>query len=183
MADFHGDGRLGGIRIKTGAGNIALDQTGPAHLSSGAGSVNVERTVGSTEITGAGDMNIGAIEGEATLNNLNGKTWVGEVTGGLRAKSANGDITVERAHRGVTAKTANGHIHVGEITQGSVVLETASGGVDIGVRQGTTAFLDVNTRFGRIHSSLDAASAPEPSEETAEIRARTAFGDIVIHRS
>jgi len=182
-ADFRGNGRLGDIIIKTGAGDIRLDTTRQLHLTTGAGSVTVNRAVGRTELTGAGDMRIGVINGEAEIKNLNGKTWVGEVTGALRVKSANGDITVDLAHAGVGAKTANGHIQIGEVVSGSVVLATAAGGLEIGIRDGTAAWVDAKTQFGRVHNDLGSAEAPEPSQETVEIRARTSFGDIVIHRS
>jgi hypothetical protein len=183
LADFRGDGRLGDIRIKTGAGDVRLDQTGELHIETGAGSVTVDRAVGHTVITGAGDMRIREIDGEAEIKNLNGKTWVGEVTGGLRVRSANGDISVERAHADVGIKTANGSIQVGEVSRGSVVLETGSGGLDIGIRYGTAAWVDASTRFGRVDNSLGTADGPDLSQEPVEIRARTSFGDIVIHRS
>jgi hypothetical protein len=183
FADFRSHGRLGDVRIKTGAGEIRLDQTGQLHVETGAGNVTVDRAVGRTEITGAGDMRIGEIDGEAEIKNLNGKTWVGQVTGGLRVKSANGDITVGRAGAEVGAKTANGSIQIDEVVRGSVVLETGSGGLDIGIRDGTAAWIDANTRFGRVHNALDTADGPESSQETVEIRARTSFGDILIHRS
>ena len=108
---------------------------------------------------------------------------MGEVAGALRVKSANGDITVGRAHAGVGATTANGSIRVGEVVRGSVVIETASGGLEVGIRPGTIAWVDANSRFGRVHNTLDAAGGPDPAEETVEIRARTAFGDIVIRRA
>lgn len=182
-ADFRGSGRLGDILIKTGAGDIRLDSTRQLHLTTGAGSVTVNRAMGRTELTAAGDMHIGEIDGEAEIKNLNGKTWVGEVTGALRVKSANGDITVDLAQADVGAKTANGHIQIGEVVSGSIVLATASGGLEIGIRDGTAAWVDAKTQFGRVHNDLGSAEGPEPSQETVEIRARTSFGDIVIHRS
>jgi hypothetical protein len=183
FAAFRGDGRLGEVRIKAGVGDIQLDQTGPLHLDAGAGTVTVERATGRTEIASAGDMRIGEIEGEAEIKNLNGKTWLGHVTGGLRVKSANGDITVEVALAGVGAKTSNGSIRIGDVVHGVVVLETGSGGVDIGIRGGTAAWVDASTRFGRVHNSLEAVDGPEQSQQTVDVRARTAFGDVAIHRS
>lgn len=182
-ADFRADGRLGDTRVESGAGDVRLDQVGPLHLATGAGSVTVNRATGNSKITAAGNMRIGEVDGEAEIKNLNGKTWVGEVTGGLRIKSANGDITVDRAHAGVVVKTANGSIQIGEVVTGSVVLETGSGGLDIGIRHGTAAWVDATTRFGRVHNGLGTADGPEASQESVEIRARTSFGDIVIHRS
>jgi hypothetical protein len=182
-ADFRGNGRLGDTRIKTGAGDIRLDSTRQLHLASGAGSVTVNRAVGRTELTTAGEMRIGEIDGEAQIKNLNGKTWLGEVTGTLRVKSANGDITVDRALAEVVAKTANGHIQIGEVVSGSVELATASGELEIGIRDGTAAWVDAKTRFGRVHNDLGSTDAPESSQETVQIRARTEFGNIVIRRS
>ena len=43
MGDFHGDGRLGDCRIKTGLGRIRLDQAGTLNLKSGAGDISVDR--------------------------------------------------------------------------------------------------------------------------------------------
>jgi len=182
-ADFRGNGELGDVWIKTGAGDIRLDSTRQLHLASGAGSVTVNRAAGHSELTTAGEMRIGEIDGAAEIKNLNGKTWLGEVTGALRVKSANGDITVDRAHAGVGAKTANGHIQIGEVVSGSVELATASGELEIGIRDGTAAWVDAKTQFGRVHNDLGSAEGPDPSQERVEIRARTSFGNIVIHRS
>jgi hypothetical protein len=34
-----------------------------------------------------------------------------------------------------------------------------------------------------VHNQLDSADGPGPSDQTAEVRARTGHGDIVIRRS
>jgi len=183
FTDFRADGRLGDTRIKSGAGDLRVDLTGELHLASGAGNVTVNRAAGSGTITAAGDIRIGGIDGDVEVKNLNGKTWIGQAGGGLRVKSANGDITVDRAQADVAVKTANGSIRIGEVTRGSVVLETGSGGLEVGIGQGTVAFVDAATRFGRVHNALETTSAPESSQETVEIRARTSFGDIAIQRS
>jgi hypothetical protein len=183
FADLRVDGRIGDTRIVSGAGDIRLDETGESHLATGAGNVTVNRATGRTEITGAGEMRIGEIDGEAEIKNMNGKTWVGEVTGGVKVKSANGDITIDRAQAEVAVKTANGSIRIGEVVRGSIVLETGSGGLDVGIGTGTAALVDARTRFGRVHNALESVDGPETSQETVEIHARTSFGDIVIHRS
>jgi DUF4097 and DUF4098 domain-containing protein YvlB len=128
-------------------------------------------------------MHIGALLGSSEIKNLNGKTWLGEVQGSLRVKAANGDVTVGRAYSDVNVKTSNGSIQIEEVISGVVVLETGSGGLDAGIRNGTAAWVDATTRFGRVHNTLDSADGPEGSNSTVEIRAHTAFGDITIHRS
>ena len=83
----------------------------------------------------------------------------------------------------VGAKTANGDVRVGEVARGAVVAQTAFGKVEIGVLDGVAAWLDLNTKFGRVQNDLGAAEQPAPGEEAVEVRARTSFGDITIHRS
>jgi DUF4097 and DUF4098 domain-containing protein YvlB len=118
----------------------------------------------------------------AAIKNSNGDTWVGVAGGDLRLNAANGSIAVDRARGSVGAKSANGDVRLGEVVRGSVGLETKIGDLEVGIREGTAAWLDVNSRFGHVHNSLDAADVPEPSAETVEVHARTSVGEIVIRR-
>ena len=183
FADIRGDGRLDDVEVKTGAGDVRLDRTGALRVRTSAGNVAVEEASGRAEIVAAGDMTVGAVTGDADVKNLNGKTWIGRAGGAVRVKSANGDVTIEDADRDVTVKTANGNIRLGQVTRGSVTIETAFGGLEIGVRQGTAAWIDATTKFGRLHNNLAPSDDPEPSAETVQVRARTSFGDVLIARS
>jgi DUF4097 and DUF4098 domain-containing protein YvlB len=184
MGDLGCEGRLGECRFKTGMGNIRLDHTGALHLRTGMGNIDVDRASGEADVTtGSGDVRIGQIEGAAVIKNSNGDTAVGEVIGDLRVKSANGRISTDRAHASVTAKTANGNIRIGEVANGAIVLETAAGELEIGIREGTAAWLDVGSKYGRVRNSLGETGSPEQSEATVEVRARTSYGDITIQRA
>jgi DUF4097 and DUF4098 domain-containing protein YvlB len=184
MGDFDCEGHLGECRFKTGMGNIRLDHTGAVHLKTGMGNIAVDRALGDADVTtGSGDVRIGQVEGAAVIKNSNGDTAVGEVTGDLRVKSANGRISVDRAHASVMAKTANGNVRIGEVMRGAIVLETAAGELEVGIREGTAAWLDLSSQYGRVRSSLDESASPEQSEATVEIRARTSYGDIKIDRA
>ncbi len=184
MGELDGEGHLGECRFKTGMGNINLDHAGAVHLKTGMGNIVVDRGSGDADVTtGSGDVRMGQIEGAAVIKNSNGDTTVGEVTGDLRVKSANGRITVDRAGASVIAKTANGNIRIGEVVNGAIVLETAAGGLEVGIREGTAAWLDVSSHYGRVRNSLDESGGPEQSESTVEVRARTSYGDIKVHRS
>jgi DUF4097 and DUF4098 domain-containing protein YvlB len=184
MGEFGCDGQLGDCRFKTAMGNIRLDQSGTLHLKTAMGNIAVDRAVGDADVTTAsGEVRIGQIEGAAVIKNSNGDTAVGEVTGDLRVKSANGRISIDRAHASVIAKTANGNVRIGEVMGGAIVLETAAGELEVGIREGTAAWLDVSSQYGRVRNSLDETDSPEQSEATVEIRARTSYGDVKIHRS
>jgi DUF4097 and DUF4098 domain-containing protein YvlB len=185
MLDLRGEGRLGECRVKIAAGQIRLEGTGALHVSTSAGNVTVDHVAGNADVvTGSGDVRIREIDGAAVIKNSNGASWVGEVSGDVRLNAANGGIVVDKALAAVDAKTANGNVRIGEVVRGSIGLQTSMGELEVGVREGTAAWLDVKSTFGTVRSSLTAAdSGPAKSEETVEVRARTAFGDILIHRS
>ncbi len=177
-------GRLGEVRYKAGAGAIRLDETGPLQIRSGAGDISIERVGGRAEIaTGSGAIEVGAVDGPAAVKNSNGDTWIGDTTGELRANAANGRIAVDRTRAAVFAKTANGDIVLGTVASGEVIAETAFGTLDIGVLDGVPAWLELKTSFGNVRNELESADRPESGEEAVEIRARTGYGDITIHRS
>jgi hypothetical protein len=184
VAALHCRGRLGECRYKTGIGDIQLDQAGVVQLRTGVGDITVERAGGDAELTtGSGSVQIHHIDGTAVVKNSNGDTWIGEVTGDLRVNAANGRISVDRACETVAAKSANGDVRLGEVAHGAVFAETALGKVEIGIRDGVAAWLDLNTRFGNVHNDLDAAERPVSGEDAVEVRARTSFGNITINRS
>jgi DUF4097 and DUF4098 domain-containing protein YvlB len=184
VADLHAEGRLGECTFKTAVGHIQLGQTGKLQVSTGGGDITVDRAVGHTEVsTGTGTVRVREIDGTAVVKNSNGDSWLGEVTGDLRVSAANGRISVDKAGATVGAKTANGGIRVGEIARGSVVLETSLGELEIGIREGTAARLDLSSTFGSVRNSLTASDGPAPSDETVEVRARTSYGDILIRRA
>jgi hypothetical protein len=184
VAAFSCKGRIGECRYKVGAGDIRLDQAGPVQLKSGAGDISVDRAVGDAQITtGSGAVVIGSIDGAAVVKNSNGDTRIEEITGDARVKAGNGRIFIDRANAAVTAKTANGDVRLGEVARGAVVAETAAGTVEVGVRDGVAAWLDLNTRFGNVQNDLEASGPPEPGEDPVDVRARTSWGDIIVRRS
>ncbi len=184
VAALRSTGELGAFRFKTGAGDIDVDQAGPAAIRTGAGDVSVGRVAGDLAAsTGSGVIRIAAVDGAAVIKNSNRETWVGDVGGDLRVNAANGNISVDRVGASVTVKTANGDIRLGEVAPGAVVAQTAFGKIDVGIRQGVAAWLDLDTGFGRVRNDLADAERPDAGEETVEVRARTSYGDINIRRA
>ncbi len=54
----------------------------------------------------------------------------------------------------VVAKSSNEDVRVSAVVRGSAVLETRAGDVEVGIREGTAAWLDVDARAGRVHNAL-----------------------------
>jgi hypothetical protein len=183
-AALSSSGRLGELHYKTGVGAIRLDETGPVHVRTGAGDVSLEHAAGRAEIkTGSGSVEVGRVDGPATIKNSNGATWIGDVAGELVANAANGRIAVDRPRAAVRAKTANGEILLGAVARGEIVAETGFGNVDVGVVDAVPAWLELKTSYGNVRNELDASERPGPGEDAVQIRVRTGFGDITIHRS
>ncbi|CAM5343864.1 DUF4097 family beta strand repeat-containing protein [Streptomyces narbonensis] len=183
IGDFTGEGPLGECRVKASLGDIRLAEAGVTHLRTGHGDIHVHRATGRAEIHGQGRIECDEITGPAVVKNGNGEIAIGEITGALKANSANGRITVGLAHASVDARSANGAIRIDEVVRGVIRLQAAAHDVEIGVRESTAAWLDVNTRVGAVRNGLGAAEGPDTSEETVEIHARTGVGDIVIRRA
>jgi DUF4097 and DUF4098 domain-containing protein YvlB len=160
------EGRLGDVRIDSRYGDIRVDRSSAVRAH-----------------TSAGDIEVGLVDGTAEASTSYGEIRIGRASGALRLDSACGDITVTSALSSVGATTKYGQVRVLEAVRGSLVLETAYGAVEAGVRAGTAAWLDVASASGRVRNLLTASEGPQGSEETVEIRARTSHGNIVIRRA
>jgi DUF4097 and DUF4098 domain-containing protein YvlB len=135
-----GEGRLGEVRVKSPAGDIRLDTTGPLQLKASHGCSTVDRVEGMAEITSStGNVRVGLVDGSAVLKNSHGTTTVGAVIGELWVSGANGGIDIARAEASVTGTTTNGYLRVAEVACGEVQLETSNGSIEVGIREGTAA--------------------------------------------
>ncbi|MFN8099945.1 MAG: DUF4097 family beta strand repeat-containing protein [Dermatophilaceae bacterium] len=107
----------GGIRIKSGSGDVAVVATvGDGTISTGSGSVRIG-TVARTQAvkTGSGDIEVGVSHGD------------------LRVSTASGSVSVDRMARGaVGVRTASGDIRVGVMSGMPVWTDivTATGSVE-----------------------------------------------------
>ncbi|MDT9691183.1 DUF4097 family beta strand repeat-containing protein [Streptomyces sp. P9(2023)] len=179
-----GEGRFGEVRVKTSAGDVRLDTTGPLTLNVSHGAITVDRVEGMAEITtSTGNMRVGIVDGPAVLKNSHGSTTVGAVLGELRVSGAHGGIDIARAEGSVTGTSTHGHLRVAEVARGNVQLETSNGSIEVGVREGTAAWLDVTSQRGQVRNTLAASEGPEQTEDTVKVRARTNWGNIDVLRA
>jgi DUF4097 and DUF4098 domain-containing protein YvlB len=175
-------GRLGATRVKSSM--VDLDTTGDLWVRAMHGNVTVANADGGVEITADhGQIRLGAIAGDAVLKASHGTIMVGECGGELEAKLSYGDLDITKALDSVTAKTAYGSIQLHEISSGSIQVESGYGQITIGVRPGVPAWLDLSSKDGRVRNELAGDRAPDPSEQTVAVRARTQYGDITIQHA
>jgi hypothetical protein len=184
VGDLTTTGRLGDVSYKTGLGDAQFDEAATLTWSSGAGNVLGNLIRGKADITTAsGRLRVGDLGDGGVLKNSNGTTVVGAARGPIKVRSANGDITVEQATDDVEAKTANGAVRVLDAVRGSLTLETAMGEIEVGIREGSAAWLDIKTKFGRVRNEMTASAAPAEHTDKVEIHANTAFGDVTVRRA
>ena len=177
-------GRLGATRIKASMGPVELDTTGDLWLRAGHGNTTIGTAEGGIEITADhGQIRVGTVTGDAILKASHGSILIAESGGDLDAKLSYGDLDITKALGSVSAKTAYGSIQLREVSSGSIQVESGYGQVTVGVRPGVAAWLDLSTRDGHVRNELDGDRAPDASERTVAVRARTQYSDINIQRA
>lgn len=185
-ADIEGRGRFGSLDVQTGSGEVEFEQLdGEARVNAASGDVSLESVGGDARInTASGDQQIGSVAGDAKLNSASGDVVVRSAGGEVEVNTASGDVQVEEAGSSVTVNTASGDHVVGSAFKGRVTLKSASGDMQIGIREGSTLFVDARSRSGDVRSELPVSDAPpEGDAPHVELHANTMSGDIRISRA
>jgi len=186
LGDFQADGVLGAVVLKTDFGAVRLAETGPLNVRSGFGEISVEGVSGPAEVHGgSSNIRIGAVDGPAGVSTSNGKVRVGVITGPATVKCSNGSVSVDRALSAITAGSSNGEVRIGEVVRGTVSATSKNGGIEVGIREGSAAWLELNTEVGRVYNELASSDAPGAGDpvDKVEVHASTKLGDITIRRA
>jgi hypothetical protein len=150
--------------------------------SADASSLHARGTLGDVRfLTGAGDIELDAAA-DVWLRTGSGSISVGHVAGDLTATSSAGPILAARTEGSVTARTSFGPITLGEVAGGTIKARTSSGSIEIAVRDGVPAELDL-TATGPVHNHLGLRNHPDPDGRRVDVRATTGFGAITIRRA
>lgn len=184
VADVDVTGALGRCEVKLGVGSVRIDGATSLRAATGMGDVTADRVTGDVDVTtGSGAVRVTEVHGRAGLGNSNGDTWVGLVTGPVRVKAANGDVQVDRADGDVELTSSNGSLRVQDVAAGTVTLRASVGSIDVGVREGTAAWLDATTKLGSVSSRLAPTDTPAPDSARVQIHAHTGYGDVTVRRA
>ncbi|WP_066586633.1 DUF4097 family beta strand repeat-containing protein [Cellulomonas timonensis] len=177
------EGRLGDVSLTLNGGEARIEEAARLDVKVSAGDVVVGRVTGPVGIkASAGSVRITELAGDGTIKASNGATAIGDVTGSLEVVGANAEIAVGRVRGALTAKSAHAGIRVANVESGTVTLATGYGAIEIGVPEGTAAWLDVTSEHGAVRNQLTPTNGPTDGEATAEIHASTAYGDIIVRR-
>jgi hypothetical protein len=176
-------GRLGTCQVRTDYGDIHLDEAGPVEIRSRHADISVEHATADLEITtSSGDVRIGTVEGSASITDNDSDITLTEARGPLQLRGSHGDMAIDRLYADLLARNAYGSVRVTELVEGTSDIATTYGEVEIGIAEGTAAWLDVRSDTGTVRNRLDEHPGPDDFDHTAEVRARTRDGDVLIHR-
>ncbi|WP_392544059.1 DUF4097 domain-containing protein [Oryzobacter telluris] len=177
-------GVLGVVDIDNGMGDISLDRVERVTGRTAMGDVHVERVAGTADLrTSTGTVTIRAAGGDVAVRSSVGDVSVGAIEGRIHAVTTTGDVRIESARGDVTASASAGDVRIQRVQGGVVTVDSSYGRVDIGVAEGVAAWLDVEARHGAVRSELTDGQPPADGDPTVELRVRSGYGDIVLHRA
>jgi DUF4097 and DUF4098 domain-containing protein YvlB len=185
-AEVEGRGRFGSVEVETGSGDVEFGEiAGDVNVNAASGDVQLGSIGGNARVnTASGDQTFRTICGEAKLNSASGDVLIREAQGEISINSASGDVIVREAASSVGVNTASGDQEIGSVTSGKVTLKSASGDLKVGIREGSTLWVDARSRSGEVTSELPVSELPpDGNGPTVELRANTMSGDIAVARA
>jgi DUF4097 and DUF4098 domain-containing protein YvlB len=167
-ADVRGRGRFGWLEADSASGDVEFDEI--------AGDATVNAA--------SGDVTVRSIAGTADVNTASGDVELGRVGGELVAKSASGDVLIDDAGAAVKIRTASGDQRIGGVTAGSVELQSMSGDIRVGIRQGSNVRVDARAMSGDLSSELELGDEqPSDGAPLVELKAASMSGDVNVVRA
>jgi DUF4097 and DUF4098 domain-containing protein YvlB len=122
--------------------------------------------------------------GDVEVNSASGDVEVDLVEGRLHVNTASGDVALHEAESDVRVRTASGDVELRSVASGKVDVQSASGDVQVGIRQGSTVYIDASSMSGDMSSELEVSDTPPASDGPAvDFRARTMSGDVTVRRA
>lgn len=180
-ADLVTHGALASCRLKSGSGELRLEQIGSGDVIAGSGDLSIERVGGDLRAkSGSGDVSLREVSGSADITTGSGDMQVGTVSGSLSTKTGSGEVRVGQAGGQVTITAASGDVVVDQASAGTVTVRSASGDIAVGAAAGLPVWTDLNTISGHIDSRLVPLGQPAEGDPFLELRLRTVSGDIRV---
>ena len=165
-ADFEGRGVFGSLALKTASGDV-----------------QAERVDGEVQIqTASGDVELGTASGPARVQTASGDVAIGRADRQLRAQLVSGDLTVRDARDSVEGQTVSGDQRLECVAAGSITLQSVSGDIRVGVRQGANVWMDVRSLSGDTSSELTPTTDAPPDDDAplVELRIKSVSGDVQV---
>lgn len=179
-------GPIGSSSLTTAYGNITAGEVAELTAKTVHGEISLERVSGTTGLT-ASSVLVGEVYGNATVKATQGNVGVGLVMGQLAVASGYGNIDVRTVMGDVEAKAAYGQVRLGDAVSGTARLDTSFGDIEVGIRQGTLTWLDLDAKGGAVRNELDVAGPglqdDDGTSDHLKVTARTNHGSVRVFRA
>lgn len=181
-ADLDASGRLGTAKIKSGSGEVRIDEIGAdALVETGSGDIEIDSVLGDLRVkTGSGDVEVDRLAGSAAISTGSGDVEIGTSHDDVQMKSGSGDLRIRDAHGDVALTTGSGDLTVDVMHRGGLQAKNASGDIRVGIPANVPVWTDISCVSGSVTSNLAGAGQPREGQDYIELRARTVSGDIVL---
>lgn len=178
--DLRTTGGLTEVELRSGSGDLHVGVAGRAIVTSGSGDSRVDRATTVEASAGSGTITIG------TAEDVGARTGSGDIiidrAAGLRGTTGSGDLRIGETST-ATLRSGSGSIQVKLVRSGEIGASSASGGITVGVADGTPTLLDCQAVSGRVRSELEPSGEPGEGEDSVVLRLRTASGNITVLRA
>jgi DUF4097 and DUF4098 domain-containing protein YvlB len=118
------------------------------------------------------------------VKSVSGDVTVVAVTGRSTLQTVSGDLHLEEAGDSITAQTVSGDQSFDSVVKGNVTLKSVSGDMQVGIKPGSSLWIDAKSVSGDTTSDLPVGDAPpEGDGPLIELKATAMSGDIQIVRA
>jgi DUF4097 and DUF4098 domain-containing protein YvlB len=158
-----------------------------ARLEVKAVSADVEArgAFGSSDVkTVSGDVQLDRVDGELAVKTVSGDVGAYAVSSRATLQSVSGDVRLDEAGGPVTVQTVSGDVRLDSVREGAVSLKSVSGDMHVGIRSGSSLWVDAKSVSGDTSSELELGDVPEGGDgPLVELKATAMSGDIRIVRA
>jgi hypothetical protein len=163
---------------------VRLDHVAALRGHLAAGEVAVGHIAGTADLQGgAAEVRIGEVAGVVRYTGSTGSVRIGHALSDVDLSGARGRFDIDRADGDVVAKAAHCPIRIGRLSRGRAELANAAGGIEVGIAEGTAAWVDADSTKGAVRNDLPAQDDHREYADQVRVYARTRLDDIVIHRA
>jgi len=162
---LHADGVLDGVRVRTGSGDVEVGDVRQVDVKAGDARVVINGTPDNVSfVTGNGHLTADGV-------------------GDLMFKAGNGNATVGTSTGSVWVKGGRVGLDLASVEKGEVVFQTGAGSAHVGVVEGTSVQLDLQSSLGDVRCDLDMEDGAPSGGSSLKVKLFTGLGDVVVARA
>jgi DUF4097 and DUF4098 domain-containing protein YvlB len=133
----------------------------------------------------SGDVRCVRVDGRSSATSTSGSVEVGSAGDRVDARSTSGDVRLGDVAGDASIVAVSGSVQVLAAVVGTVHIRSVSGDVSVGIAQGVSLRVDVQTMSGKVHSDIPINETPSAGSTDAllALTVRSVSGDVRVERA